>query len=151
MKLSTTRRLPALLLSLSAIAAHAGDAPVVSQAWARATPPGVEVGAAYMVIEGGGRPDRLVGASSQRADMVELHDVTEVDGLARMRGIEALEIPARGRVELAPKGRHLMLMGLSAPLVAGQRFDVTLRFEVSGPQVVTVTVRPATDGAAPQH
>jgi len=32
MKLSTTRRLPALLLSLSAIAAHAGDAPVVSQA-----------------------------------------------------------------------------------------------------------------------
>jgi len=151
MKLSTTRRLPALLLSLSAIAAHAGDAPVVSQAWARATPPGVEVGAAYMVIDGGGRPDRLVGASSQRADMVELHDVTEVDGLARMRGIEALEIPARGRVELAPKGRHLMLMGLSAPLVAGQRFDVTLRFEVSGPQVVTVTVRPATDGAAPQH
>lgn len=151
MKLSTTRRLPALLLSLSAIAAHAGDAPVVSQAWARATPPGVEVGAAYMVIEGGGRADRLVGASSERADMVELHDVTEVDGVARMRGIEALEIPAGGRVELAPKGRHLMLMGLSAPLVAGQRFDVTLRFEVSGPRVVTVTVRPATDGAAPQH
>jgi len=151
MKLSTTRRLPALLLSLSAIASHAGDAPVVSQAWARATPPGVEVGAAYMVIEGGGRADRLVGASSERADMVELHDVTEVDGVARMRGIEALEIPARGRVELAPKGRHLMLMGLSAPLVAGQRFDVTLRFEVSGPQVVTVTVRPATDGAAPRH
>ena len=151
MKLSTTRRLTALLLSLSAIAAHAGDAPVVSQAWARATPPGVEVGAAYMVIDGGGRPDRLVGASSQRADMVELHDVTEVDGVARMRGIEALEIPARGRVELAPKGRHLMLMGLSAPLVAGQRFDVTLRFEVTGPQVVTVTVRPATDGAAPRH
>jgi copper(I)-binding protein len=43
-----------------------------------------------------------------------------------------------------------MLMGLSAPLVAGQRFDVTLRFEVSGPQVVTVTVRSATD-ATPTH
>ncbi len=151
MKLSATCRLPALLLSLSAIAAHAGDAPVVSQAWARATPPGVAVGAAYMVIEGGGRPDRLVGASSGRVDMVELHDVTEVDGVAKMRGIEALEIPARGRVELAPKGRHLRLMGLSAPLVAGQRFDVTLRCEVTGPQVVTVTVRSATDGGTPAH
>lgn len=151
MKLKATRLLPGLLLSLSAVATHAGDAPVVSQAWARATPPGIEVGAAYMVIEGGGRDDRLVGASSERADMVDMHDVIEVDGVAKMRGIEALEIPARGRVELAPKGRHLMLMGLSAPLVAGQRFDVTLRFEVSGPQVVTVTVRPATDGAAPQH
>lgn len=151
MKLKATRLLPGLLLSLSAVATHAGDAPVVSQAWARATPPGIEVGAAYMVIEGGGRDDRLVGASSERADMVDMHDVIEVDGVAKMRGIEALEIPARGRVELAPKGRHLMLMGLSAPLVAGQRFDVTLRFEVSGPQVVAVTVRPATDGAAPQH
>jgi copper(I)-binding protein len=146
MKLSTNRLMPALLLSLSAAAAQAGDAPVVSDAWARATAPGVEVGAAYMVIEGGGRADRLVGASSGRAAMVELHDVTEVDGVARMRGIEALEIPARGRVELAPKGRHLMLMGLSAPLVAGQQFQITLRFAESGPQAVTVTVRPATAG-----
>lgn len=151
MKLSATRLLPALLLSLTATVAHAGDGPVVSKAWARATPPGLEVGAAYMVIEGGGRADRLVGASSERADMVDLHDVIEADGVAKMRAIEALEIPARGRVELAPKGRHLMLMGLSAPLVAGQRFDVTLRFEVSGPQVVTVTVRPATDDGAPKH
>lgn len=151
MKPTATRLLPGLLLSLYSVAAHTGDAPVVSQAWARATPPGVEVGAAYMVIEGSGRADRLLGASSERAAMVDLHDVIEVDGVVRMRGLEALEVPARGRVELAPKGRHLMLMGLSAPLVAGQHFDVTLRFEVSGPQVVTVTVRPATDGTAPPH
>lgn len=151
MKFPATRLLPVLLVSLSAMTAQAGDAPVVSQAWARATPPGVGVGAAYMVITGGNRDDRLVGASSGRADMVELHDVTEVDGVAKMREIEALEIPAKGRVELAPKGRHLMLMGLDAPLVAGQRFDVTLRFEVSGPQVVTVTVRSATDAGTPAH
>jgi hypothetical protein len=146
MRSPEARLLPALVMLLSAGAAHAGDAPVVSQAWARATPPGVDVGAAYMVIEGGGRADRLVDASSDRAAMVHLHDVVESDGVAKMRALEALEIPARGRVELAPKGRHLMLMGLSAPLVTGQRFDVTLRFEVSGPQVVTVTVRSATDG-----
>lgn len=151
MKFPATRVLSVLLLSLSAATAQAGDAPVVSQAWARATPPGVEVGAAYMVITGGSRDDRLAGASSERAGMVELHDVIESDGVAKMRGIEALEIPAKGRVELAPKGRHLMLMGLDAPLVAGQRFEVTLRFEVSGPQVVTVSVRSATDDGTPVH
>lgn len=151
MRSPASRLLPALAMLLSAGASHAGDAPVVSQAWARATPPGVDVGAAYMVIEGGARADRLVDASSDRAAMVHLHDVVETDGVAKMRALEALEIPAGGRVELAPKGRHLMLMGLSAPLVAGQRFDVTLRFDVSGPQVVTVTVRPATDGGTAPH
>ena len=138
--------LPGLLLTLAAFAAAAGDAPTVSDAWARATPPGVEVGAAYMVITGGGRADRLVDASSGRAAMVHLHDVVESDGVARMRSIEAVEIPVGARVELAPKGRHLMLMGLTAPLVAGQQFEITLRFAESGPQVVTVTVKPATAG-----
>ena len=144
MKLSTTRRLPALLLSLSAIAAHAGDAPVVSQAWARATPPGVEVGAAYLVITGGSRDDRLVGASTGRASMTHLHDVAEEGGVARMRAVEAVAIPARQKVTLAPKGLHVMLMGLEAPLVADEEFTLTLQFAESPPQAVKVRVRPAT-------
>lgn len=143
MKLNLPRLLPALALSIAAVAAQAGDAPTVSGAWSRATPPGVEVGAAYMVIQGGDRADRLVGASSERADMVHLHDVVEEDGVAKMRSTEEVEIPAGQRVELAPKGKHLMLMGLDAPLVAGQTYTLVLRFAESGEQTITVTVRPA--------
>ncbi|MCK7508552.1 MAG: copper chaperone PCu(A)C [Desulfobacterales bacterium] len=37
--------------------------------WARATPPGIDVGAAYMTITGGKQADRLVGAEqSTRRD-----------------------------------------------------------------------------------
>lgn len=151
MRLSLARPLPVLVLMLTAFAAHAEDGPVVSDAWARATPPGVEVGAAYLVIQGGIRPDRLVGASSERADMVHLHDVVEEDGLAKMRSTESVEIPAGQRVELAPKGRHLMLMGLAAPLVAGQTFAIVLRFADSAEQTVTVTVRAATAEASHAH
>jgi copper(I)-binding protein len=132
-----------VLLSLAAIA-KAGDAPVVSGAWARATPPGVAVGAAYMVIQGGGDADRLVDASSPRAEMVHLHTVEEDDGVARMRALEAIDVPAGKRVELAPKGMHLMLMGLDGPLVAGQSFPVTLNFAAAGELTVTVLVKPAT-------
>ena len=122
----------------------ASDAPVVTDAWARATPPGTTVGAAYMTIQGGTQPDRLVDARSDRAAMVHLHSVEEKDGVSKMRAIDAVEIPAGQRVALAPKSTHVMLMGLDGPLVAGQTFVVTLRFDKAGEQPVTVTVKPAT-------
>lgn len=124
-------------------AAWASDAPVVTDAWSRATPPGTTVGAAYMTIQGGKQADRLVDARSDRAAMVHLHSVEEKDGVSKMRAIEAVEIPAGQRVELAPKSTHVMLMGLDGPLVAGQTFVVTLRFAKAGEQPVTVTVKPA--------
>jgi copper(I)-binding protein len=97
-----------------------------------------------MVIEGGARTDRVVGASSPRAAMVHLHTVEDQGGVARMRPLEAIEVPPGQRVELAPKGTHLMLMGLDGPLVAGQSFPVTLRFAEAGERTVSVLVKPAT-------
>jgi copper(I)-binding protein len=149
MKLQLSRLVPALAVAIAAVAAHAGDAPVVTGAWSRATPPGVSVGAAYLVITGGDEDDRLTGASCERAEMVELHEVVEENGVAKMRSTEAVDIPAGKRVELAPKGRHLMLMGLDAPLVAGQTYTLVLQFAESGEQKVTVSVREAT--AEPTH
>ena len=151
MKLQILRFAPALALAIAAVAAHAGDAPVVTGAWSRATPPGVSVGAAYLVITGGDKDDRLTGASSERAEMVELHEVVEEGGVAKMRPMEDVPVPTGKRVELAPKGRHLMLMGLDAPLVAGQTYALVLKFAESGEQRVSVTVREATAGPAHPH
>lgn len=145
MKPLAGRSLVFLMLAFAGLAASAGDAPTVSDAWARATPPGTDVGAAYLVITGGSRADRLLGASTPRAAMTHLHEVVESEGVAKMRAIEAVPIPAGAKVTLAPKGTHIMLMGLDAPLVAGQSFPLTLRFGESAEQAVTVTVRPATD------
>jgi len=68
-----------------------------------------------------------------------------------MRSVEAVPVPAGAKVTLAPKGLHLMLMGLDAPLVAGQSFPLTLQFAESAAQTVTVTVRAATDDGGPSH
>jgi hypothetical protein len=121
----------------------AAEGPDVLDAWARATPPGATVGAVYVTLEGGAVADRLTGATSDRASSVELHTVEEVDGIARMRPLKSLEIPAGTRVELAPGGRHLMLLGLESPLVAGDTLTVVLDFEVSGAKSVEVPIRPA--------
>jgi len=136
--------LAGLVLTMLSVTAVAGDGPTVTDAWARATAPGVDVGAAYMTIDGGAKSDRLVGASTPRAAMGHLHTVEEKDGVSRMRAVDGIEVPAGKRVELAPKGTHVMLMGLGRPLVAGESFPVTLKFEKAGEQTVTVQVRPAT-------
>jgi periplasmic copper chaperone A len=140
-----------VLLALPALAC--AGAPTVADAWARATPPGVDVGAAYLTITGGSTDDRLLGASTERASMVHLHTVEESGGVASMRPVDSVAVPAGKQVVLAPKGMHLMLMGLARPLVAGETFALNLRFENAGEQTVQVTVRAAGEPgpAAPAH
>ncbi|HSQ70490.1 MAG TPA: copper chaperone PCu(A)C [Steroidobacteraceae bacterium] len=131
---------------LTAAAVLAAGQPAVSDAWARATPPGATVGAVYMTILGGDGGDRLLGAATDRAGAVELHTVVDDGGMARMRPIEYLDLPAGERTQLAPQGTHLMLIDLQSPLVAGDEFTLTLRFAAAGEHEVTVVVRPATAG-----
>jgi len=144
------RALASLVLIALPVLAVAG-APSASGAWARATPPGVSVGAAYLTITGGSTNDRLVGANSGRASMVQLHTVEESEGVAAMRQVEGVPVPAGKHVVLAPGGTHIMLMGLTGPLVAGETFPLDLRFEKAGEQTVQVTVvdAGATGPAAP--
>lgn len=72
---------------------------------------------------------RLTVGESAVAERVEVHAMSVVGGVMRMRPIEGgLEIPSGGAVELKPSGMHLMLIGLRRPLVAGESVAVTLIF-----------------------
>ena len=119
----------------------------VSAAWARATPPGMAVAAVYLTLVGGSQADRLVGAETPRAGMAQIHVVSEAEGMARMRQTEGVDVPAHKSVALAPQGTHIMLMDLPQPLVAGERFPLTLQFEQAGKIGISVEVR--APGAAP--
>ena len=134
------RRALAVLGLLALPALSIAGAPTVSDAWSRATPPGVSVGATYLTITGGSSTDRLLGASTDRASMVQLHTVEQSDGVAAMRQVEGVAVPAGKQVTLAPGGTHIMLMGLTRPLVAGETFALHLRFEEAGEQTVRITV-----------
>lgn len=137
------------VLSILALTGRAADAPVprstvtAQDAWLRATPPGATIAAGYLSLVGGEHPARLVGAASERAARVEIHATLEQDGMMSMRPVAGVDVPARGRVALAPMGTHLMLIGLDAPLVAGQRVRLTLSFADGSSLPVEATVRPA--------
>lgn len=137
-----------LLAALACVRAAAGAEPSIHivDAWARATPPGVENGAVYCKIQNHGGADRLVGARSSAARTVEIHASVAQNGVVEMRRIDALPLDTGASVELTPGGTHVMLVGLAAPLVAGAKIELTLVFATAG--VVTVEV-PVVDARAP--
>lgn len=128
----------------------AGDIKVgelmVQQPWARASIGQSKAGAAYLtVMNQGSEPDRLVAAEGTVANKVELHAHQMDDGVMKMRRVEAIEVAPGEPTVLKPGGLHVMLMGLKAPLVEGERFPLTLVFEKAGRIEVEVTIQKATD------
>lgn len=117
---------------------------VIEAPWTRATPGGARVAGGYLKITNNGdQPDRLVGGSIAAAADVEVHEMALVDGLMKMRHLSmGLEIKPGETVELKPGSYHLMFLGLSAPLTAGQVHKGTLRFEKAGSVEVSFQVAP---------
>src|SRR5262245_25155120 len=106
----------------------------IGNPWTRATPKGAEVAGGYMrITNNGSAPDSLIGGSSEVAGRFELHEMTVVDGVMRMRPLaKGLEVKPGETVELKPGSFHIMLMGLKQPLVKGQKVKGTLVFEKVG-------------------
>lgn len=109
--------------------------------WARATPGGAKIGAAFVEVKAPhGVSDRLVGARSPIAAAVELHDHVKEGNVIKMRRVDAIEVPDGGSVTLMPGSYHLMLVGLKAPLAEGATVDVTLVFEKAGEVTLTLPI-----------
>jgi len=100
-------------------------------------------GAAFFTVTNNGtEADRLVSASTPAAEVVEIHEIVDNNGMKEMRPLEhGLEIPAGETITLAPGGYHIMMIGLTGDLQAGMSFELTLTFETAGEVVVTVPVQ----------
>jgi periplasmic copper chaperone A len=142
----------------------------ITDPWARTSPMVSGAGAAYMVIENtGSAADAVTGGSSDIATAVEVHETVVMGtaapmespamggdmaspaasdggmatggGMMGMQKVDRLEIPAGGSVELKPGGYHVMLIGLTRELKAGEEITVTLNFEKAGDVTVKIPVR----------
>jgi periplasmic copper chaperone A len=109
----------------------------VVRARARLTP--AQVGAVYLtLVNATAQDDRLLSAESTAAASVELHEVIARGDVLQMRARpEGFAIPAGGRTELGPGGKHLMLYSVRA---SSADIDLTLHFARSGVVRVRVPV-----------
>jgi copper(I)-binding protein len=118
-------------IALLVVAGMAGAAQAqveVKGAWVRGMVESQKATGAFMSITSTA-PARLVAAQSPAAGKVEIHQTTMEGGVARMRPVEAIELPAGKAVELKPGGYHVMLMQVPRPLKEGETVPVTLIVE----------------------
>ena len=135
-----TRAVCALFLFSAPLAA---EGIMVDDAYIRSSTAKSTSGAAFMVVMNhSGADDRLIGASSDVADKVELHSHRSDDnGIMRMGEIEGgVAIAADEMHAFKRGGDHLMFMGLKESLVEGAMVPVTLEFEKAGAVEIEVMV-----------
>ena len=141
------RRLAVAAMMVVALSAHAqrsADVEVKS-AWARPTVAGQMGTGAFMNLTSKDGA-RIVGASSDVAGVVEIHEMAMEGNVMKMRPIHSLVLPPASTVELKPGGHHMMLMDLKRPLAAGEKIKIELRLETRDKKLVTqpveIEVRP---------
>ncbi|KAB7616411.1 copper chaperone PCu(A)C [Amylibacter sp. SFDW26] len=116
---------------------------VVEGAYARANGASAKAGAAFMVIKNyNAQDDRLIAASTDVANMVELHTHIEGEnGIMMMRPDEdGFDLPANGEAHLKRGGDHVMMMGLKHALNHGDTVEITLVFEKAGEITIQIPV-----------
>jgi copper(I)-binding protein len=127
----------ALALTLvTATAANAIAPLTVSSAWSRPAVAGTN-GVGYLVIANPGKaPDALVRVETPLAAKVEMHSSSMAGGVMSMKQETRVAIPPGGRAAFAPGGYHLMLIGLTRTVKAGDKIPAILTF-ASGAKVHT--------------
>ncbi|MEL6596323.1 MAG: copper chaperone PCu(A)C [Pseudomonadota bacterium] len=136
--------LAALLAPATALAhGFSADKLIIAHPMAFETTPTAQTAGGYMVIMNNGETaDRLLAV---KADFpkVTLHSTVEQDGIARMRELDAIDIPPMAQTPLQPGGLHIMFYGLNGdPFEVGEEIPATLIFEQAGEVPVTFHVEP---------
>jgi len=137
---------------VTVVPASAGESLQAENAWVPWAPPGLKVHVAYMTIVNRGATDQMiVSAESTDYERIELHRSVINDGVSTMEAVGEVKVPANGRVEFAPTGLHLMLIGPRRPQTLDGHVQIVLRLS-SGEEVdVSAVIRRRDDAGHGAH
>lgn len=118
------------------------DSVVITDAWVKSAPEGMS--AAFGILENSGAADAtVISATTEASPMIELHETVANDSgeMVMQEKDGGFVIPAGGEFPLDPGANHIMLMGLTAPLVAGEEVTFILTFEDGSEYTFTAPVK----------
>jgi periplasmic copper chaperone A len=129
---------------LPAVPAAVHGALEMYKPWARPSAhplPSSSAGAFLSIRNKGPDDDRLVGATSPLAERIDLQGIKVAGSDIEMRPMaNGVIVPAGYTMTLKPRGYHLLLQGVKAPLEKGSMLPVTLTFEKAGAVAVEFVV-----------
>lgn len=124
----------------------------VHQPWARAAMSGQNSAVYFELHNHMAEADELTGASSDVAGAVEVHlSSMDANGVMKMEQQDSVPLEPDAEVLFAPGGLHVMLIGLTRDLKAGDQFELTLHFKNHADIVLTVTVQEMEGMDMPGH
>jgi copper(I)-binding protein len=127
---------------LQSIANAGAQGITVQDAWIRGIPPSATTTAAFMTIHNAGSDDAILkSADCEVAENVQIHTMEQVGEIMKMKEVSELRIPANGQAILAPKGYHIMLIGLVRPIKEGESIPLSLNFADRPTVVVDAVVK----------
>ena len=135
-----------LLMAVAACgSSESATIPVVElsarNAWARTADSGATA-AVYFTLENSGTTDDTLSAvTSDVAESASLHISTQHGSLMHMSLVTMLPVPAHDSVSFRPLGAHVMLTGLTRPLIEGDSILATLAFASGRTVRVVASVR----------
>ena len=120
----------------------------VRRPWTRPAPAGRN-GVGYLtLVNVGSKPVKLVGVESPAARSVTLHQTSQAGGVSSMRPVtDGLTIAPGAKVEFAPGGYHVMLMGLTNAQALGGKVPLTLVFDGGRKMRIDLSVEAGTPKA----
>jgi hypothetical protein len=137
---------------VTVVLASAGESVKAENAWVPWAPPGLKVHVAYMTIVNRGATDQIiVSAESTDYERIELHRSVIKNGVSTMQSIDEVRVPANGRVEFAPTGLHLMLIGPRRPQAVDGHVQIVLRLSGGEEVDVSAVVRRRDDAGHGAH
>lgn len=110
---------------------------LVDNVYAFETSEGLKVGAVFGNLPANGN---LVSVTSPACLRAELHEMTEVDGIMKMRQIHDIIPTDDAIIHFTATGYHIMLMGLKEPLKRGTTIPITFKFKDGSSRDVMVPV-----------
>ena len=102
----------------------------VENAWVRMPPPVSDTAAVYLELNNPTKQKISVASvSSSVSEEAEFHSMMMHGDMMHMMKMEKVEIEHDGSLVFEPNGNHLMLIGLKAPLKAGEHVMVVITEE----------------------
>jgi copper(I)-binding protein len=138
-----------LLLSACGNSGEKGTDIEAHDAWARMALKNENTAVYLLMHNHSGSADEITGASSDTADLVEIHKTEEdANGVMQMNLQTSVPLPVDAEISFQPGGLHIMLTGLKQDLKIGDTINLTLHFKVHPDIPLSV---PVLDAAASDH
>ena len=119
----------------------------VEDAYVRMSPVRENPSAAYFTVHGGPQDVTLIGVSTEVAIRSEMHEtMAGHEGMASMKPVTDVQVPAGSEVKFEPGGKHVMLWNLNPGLKPPR--NITLQLSFSNGEKLQVSAPLVAAGAA---